>query len=81
VKSGFTWKDVEVELDLMGTGTKKSAPGPFLRVSNVDHSKTTGWWFQYYAPNADSCTLRPQGNNNDGSWKYKGKLPTAFTRL
>ena len=32
VKSGFTWKDVEVELDLMETGTKISAPGPFLRI-------------------------------------------------
>jgi len=79
VKSGFTWKDIEVEMDLMETGTKSSAPGPFLRVSNVDHRKTTAWWFEYYVANADGCTMRPQANNKDGSWKYNGKLPTAFT--
>ena len=79
VKSGFTWKDVEVELDLRETGTTKTSPGPFLRVSNVDHSKTTGWWFQYYPPNADRCAMRPQANNKDDGWKYEGKLPTAFT--
>lgn len=79
VKSGFTWKDVEVELDLMETGTTKTATGPFLRVSSVDHSKTTGWWFLYYPQSADRCTMRPQANNKDGGWKYNGKLPTAFT--
>lgn len=79
VKSGFAWKDVEVELDLMETGTKKSAPGPFLRVSNVDHSKTTGWWFEYYPVNADLCTMRPVASNKDGGWKYNSRLPTAFT--
>lgn len=78
VKSGFAWKDVEVELDLMETGTKKSAPGPFLRVSNVDHSKTTGWWFEYYPVNADLCTMRPVASNKDGGWKYNSRLPTAF---
>ena len=79
VKSGFAWKDVEVELDLMEMGTKLSAPGPFLRVSNVDHSKTTGWWFEYCPKSADVCTMRPQANNKDGGWKYNSKLPTAFT--
>jgi len=78
LKSGFQWKDVEVELDLMETGKKVSAPGPFLRLSNVNPSKTTGWWFEYYPVHADLCTMRPQANNKDGGWKYKGKLPTAF---
>ncbi|KAJ7353980.1 hypothetical protein OS493_030826 [Desmophyllum pertusum] len=76
---GFIWKDVEVELDLMETGTKQSCTGPFLRVSNVDHSKTTGWWFEYYLAHRNSCTTRPQFNNKDGGWKYNSKLPTAFT--
>ena len=78
LQSGFQWKDVEVELDLMETGTKRSSPGPFLRVSNVNPSKTTGWWFQYYPPYAKTVCMRPQANNRDGNWKYKGKLPTAF---
>lgn len=79
LKTGFSWKDVEVELDLMETGTKESSPGPFLRVSNADPSDTTAWWFQYYPGNADLCTMRPLANNKDGNWKYQGKLPTAFT--
>ncbi|KAL9971493.1 hypothetical protein ACROYT_G017663 [Oculina patagonica] len=79
VKSGFTWKDVEVELDLMETGSSASAPGPFLRLGNVDHSKTTGWWFEYYPGRGDRCTMRPIANNKDGGWKYNSKLPAAFT--
>ena len=79
VKSGFSWKDVEVELDLMETGIVKSCPGPLLRVSNVDHSKTTGWWFEYCPSVRSVCTMRPQANNKDGGWKYNSKLPTAFT--
>ena len=42
LKSGFQWKDVEVEVDLMGTGTSKSCPGPLTRLSNAGLSKTTG---------------------------------------
>ena len=78
LKSGFQWKDIEVELDLMETGTQKSSPGLFLRLSNVNPSKTTGWCFQYHPGDADRCGMRPQANNNDGGWLYKGKLPTAF---
>lgn len=66
VKSGFQWKDYEVELDMIETGTKISAPGPLLRVNNADHSKTTAWWFEYVASNSDVCTMRPQVNNKDG---------------
>ena len=79
LQSGFQWKDVEVELDLMETGKHISSPGPLLRVSNVNPSKTTGWWFQYYPRYAETVCMRPQANNRDGNWKYKGKLPTAFT--
>ncbi|KAJ7377122.1 hypothetical protein OS493_030717 [Desmophyllum pertusum] len=42
VKSGFTWKDVEVELDLMETGTKKSAPGPFCASAMWTSAKPQG---------------------------------------
>ena len=66
VQSGFQWKDVEVELDLMETGNKLSATGPFLRLSNANPSKTTGWWFEYYIATGDACTMRPQANNTDG---------------
>ena len=78
LQSGFQWKDVDVELDLMETGKTASSPGPFLRVSNVNPSKTTGWWFQYYPPSAKSVFMRPQANNKDGGWPYKGQLPTPF---
>ena len=78
LQSGFQWKDVEVELDLMETGKHSSAPGPLLRVSNVNPSKTTAWWFEYYPRQAETVCMRPQANNRDGDWKYKGKLPTAF---
>ncbi|XP_068684699.1 uncharacterized protein [Montipora foliosa] len=79
LKTGFHWKDVQVELDLMETsGLKITAPGPFLRLSNVNPSKTTGWWLQYYLGAPNHCYLRPQANNKDGSWKYRGRLPTAF---
>ena len=78
IKSGFKWKDVEVEMDLKETGTTKSSPGPFLRVSNVNPSKTTGWWFQYYPPKGDTCAMNPQFNNRDGGWINLAKLPTAF---
>ena len=80
VKSGFHWKDVEVELDLMETRQSgKASTGPFLRLSNVSISKTTGWWLQY---NVDypACSLRPFVNNRDGNWKYAASLPAAFIR-
>ncbi|XP_068733895.1 uncharacterized protein [Montipora capricornis] len=79
LKTGFHWKDVQVELDLMETsGLKNTATGPFLRLSNVNPNKTTGWWLQYFLGAPNHCYLRPQANNKDGSWKYGGRLPTAF---
>ena len=84
VKSGFHWKDVEVKLDLMETNPlRRTATGPFLRLSNVNPSKTTGWWLQYYTGAPNHCYLRPFFNNRDRSWthgsRYGGRLPTAFT--
>ena len=80
IKSGFHWKDVEVELDLMETSRlRKAATGPFLRLSNVNPSKTTGWWFEYYLASPSYSGFRPFFNNRDGGWKYTGRLPTAFT--
>ena len=80
LKSGFHWKDVEVELDLMETSRLgKAMTGPFLRLSNVNPSKTTGWWFQYYLGFPNRCYLRPFVNNRDGGSKYVGRLATAFS--
>ncbi|XP_067033261.1 uncharacterized protein [Acropora muricata] len=80
LKSGFQWKDVEVELDLMETSRLgKASTGPFLRLSNVDPSKTTGWWFQYYLGLPNRCYLRPFVNNRDGGGKYIGRLASAFS--
>ncbi|XP_015767818.1 PREDICTED: uncharacterized protein LOC107346538 [Acropora digitifera] len=80
LKSGFHWKDVEVELDLMETSQSgKATTGPFLRLSNVSISKTTGWWLQYNLHDL-YCSLRPFVNNRDANWKNLAKLPTAFTR-
>ena len=78
LRSGFKWKDVEVELDLMETGAHRSSPGPLLRLSDVNLSKTTGWWFQYYPPKPNTCAMNPQAKNKDGGWIYLRKLPTAF---
>ena len=78
VQSGFQWKDVEVELDLMEIRTKNSCPGPLLRVSNVNPSKTTAWWFEYCTSSTNTCTMRPQANNRDGGWRYNKKLSTTF---
>ena len=78
LKSGFQWKDVEVELDLMETGTKNSCTGPNLRVNNVNPSKTTVWWFEYCPSSTNTCTMRPVANNRDGGWRYNRKLSTAF---
>ncbi|CAH3188454.1 unnamed protein product [Porites evermanni] len=78
LKSGFQWKDVEVELDLMEKGTTNSAPGSLLRLSNAGLSKTTGWWFEYYIKRGSTCTMRPLFNNNDAGWQYNTTLPTAF---
>ena len=78
LKSGFQWKDIEVELDLMETGTQKSSPGPFLRLSNVNPSKTTAWWFQFYLGSPNNIYMRPIVNNRDGGWKYKGSSPAVI---
>ena len=78
IKSGFQWKDVEVELHLMETGKKHTATGPFLRLSNVNPSKTTGWWFQFYLGSPNDIYMRPFANTHDGRWKYKGPLPAAI---
>lgn len=81
LKSGFHWKDVEVELDLMETSQfTNAATGPFLRLSNVNPTKTTGWWMQYNLDNPHLCSLRPFVNNLDANWKYQAKFPVAFTR-
>ncbi|XP_015777068.1 PREDICTED: uncharacterized protein LOC107355072 isoform X2 [Acropora digitifera] len=81
LKSGFHWKDVEVELDLMETSQSgKATTGPFLRLSNVSLSKTTGWWLQNNLDNPHRCSLRPFVNNRDANWKYQAMFPVRFTR-
>ena len=76
LRSGFHWKDVDVELDLKEMGTDRTATGPFLRLSNVKLSKTTGWWFEHY-PGSTSI-FRPQANNKDGGWYRSTRFPTPF---
>ena len=81
LKSGFHWKDVEVELDLMETSQSRIAStGPFLRLSNVNLRKTTGWWLQYNLDTPNVSSLRPFVHNRDGNRKYPATLPAAFTR-
>ena len=80
LKTGFHWKDVEVELDLMEISqSKKAVTGPFLRLSNVNPSMTTGWWFVYYMIWPNLFLLEPFVNNRDGVGQYRKRLPTAFT--
>ncbi|XP_068733893.1 uncharacterized protein [Montipora capricornis] len=79
LKTGFHWKDVEVELDLMEISwLKLAAPGPFLRLSNVNPSNTTGWWIEYFLGTPYISYFRPLTNNKDSAWQYQKMLPTAF---
>ena len=77
VQSGFKWKDIEVELDLMETGSINSVPGPFLRIHNVGPRKTSAWYVEYWAARGDKVALRPVANDRDNQYYY-GKLPIAF---
>jgi len=59
------------------TGSIKSVPGPFLRVSNANPAKTTAWYVEYWAAKGDKCALRPVASDRDNQYYY-GKLPIAF---
>jgi len=74
LNEGRDWGDIEVDLDLMETGSGVVYPGPFLRVQESNLQYTTAWWFEYYTDRKD-CTMRPFIVNKDGSWKYKCQLP------
>ena len=74
---GKDWSDIEVELDLMETGSDVVYPGPFLRVQEPNLRHTTGWWFEYYTDHKQ-CTMRPFVNNKDGGAKYLCELPEEF---
>ncbi|KAL9989405.1 hypothetical protein ACROYT_G003952 [Oculina patagonica] len=76
---GKDWGDIEVELDLMETGSATVYPGPFLRVLESNLQYTTAWWFEYYTDRKD-CTMRPFMLNRDGSWKYKCQLPNPLVK-
>ena len=79
VPSGYSWQDVQVELDMMDSSSVKAYPGPFLRVKDAGFRSTTAWWWEY-AQGATGCTMRPFQNNRDGSWLYKGTLPTKLNK-
>ena len=77
IKSGFQWRDIEVELDMMETGSIKSVPGPFLRVSNANPAKTTAWFVEFnWAAKGENIALRPVVNNRENPYYY-GKF-SAF---
>ena len=79
LKEGRDWDDIELELDLMETGSGVVFPGPFLRVQEFNLQYTTAWWFEYYTDHK-GCTMRPFIINRDGSWKYKCQLPQALVK-
>ena len=70
LKEGKGWGDIEVQLDLMETGTGTVYPGPFLRVQESGLQHTTAWWFEYWTDHKE-CTMRPFVDNKDGGWKYR----------
>lgn len=76
---GKAWKDIEVDLDFMETGSHVVYPGPFFRVQDSRLQHTTAWWFEYYTDHKD-CTMRPFVNNKDGSWIYKCQLPEPLVK-
>lgn len=79
LKQGKGWGDVEVELDLMETGSGNEYPGPFFRIQESRTKHTTAWWFEYYTDHKE-CTMRPFVNNKDGSWMYKCQLPERLVK-
>ena len=79
LKEGKEWGDIEVQLDLMETGTGTVYPGPLLRVQESGLQHTTAWWFEYMTDQKE-CTMRPFVDNNDGNWKYKCQLPRPFVK-
>lgn len=79
LKKGKGWGDIEVQLDLMETGTDTVYPGPFLRVQESGLQHTTAWWFEYWTDHKE-CTMRPFVDNKDGGWKYKCQLPQPLVK-
>ncbi|KAJ7360255.1 hypothetical protein OS493_016885 [Desmophyllum pertusum] len=77
LNEGSNWRDIEVELDLMETGSGVVHPGPFLRVQEPNPQHTTAWWFEYWTDHKDSA-MRPFNNNKDGGPRYKCQLPETF---
>lgn len=77
LNEGSNWGDIEVELDLMETGSGVVHPGPFLRVQEPNPQHTTAWWFEYWTDHKDSA-MRPFNNNKDGGPRYKCQLPETF---
>ena len=73
------WGDIEVQLDLMETGTGTVYPGPFLRVQESGLRHTTAWWFEYWT-NHKECTMRPFVDNKDGGWKYRCQLTEPLVK-
>ena len=79
LKQGKGWGDIELELDLMETGSNTVYPGPFFRVEKPSLRHTTAWWFEYMT-DQKKCTMRPYVNNKDGSWMYKCNLPEPLVK-
>lgn len=79
LKEGKERGDIEVQLDLMETGTGTVYPGPFLRVQEFGLQHTTVWWFAYRTDDKE-CTMRPFVHNKDGGWKYKCQLPQPLVK-
>ena len=77
--SGYSWQDVQVEVDMMDSSSVLSYPGPFLRVKDAGLRSTTAWWMEYKQGTTD-CTMRPFQNNQDGNWLYRGTLPTKLNK-
>ena len=77
LNEGRYWSDIEVELDLMETGSGAVNPGPFVRVQDSNPKHTTAWWFEYMT-DYKGCAMRPFYNNKDGGLKYKCQLPETF---
>lgn len=79
LNEGRDWDDIELELDLMETGSGVVYPGPFLRIQESNLQYTTAWWFEYYT-DRKKCTMRPFIVNRDGLWKYRCQLPQPLSK-
>ena len=76
---GYSWQDVQVEIDMMDSSSVMAYPGPFLRVKDAGLRSTTGLWWEYFQGQTRLET-RPFKENVEGGSIPRADLPTALKK-